>query len=178
MGLVIIFGQSGAGKDYTAKKFFSGHKIIKFTAPVKRAMELEFDLPESICDRTKDRERFVITKPGCYCGLTVSEALAASFEEAMVSGVGWGAQWRGRLPSLAADEVERFYLHGLTDFIFTDARIDLEVKVIVQSSRASGLSIEAWQLSKDFGGVKAADRYLAANIQLYEQLTGLKVKPL
>lgn len=174
MGIVVLLGHTGSGKDTIARERYQSHCNIKFTSIFKADFELRYGLAKGTCN-DPSLKREVIMSCGDYKGLTVQDAMFQAFSESMGSDLcSGGYRWKTKLVTECVDVMIVSYEQGLRDFVFTDCRKPAEASAIIMLSELLCLKLNVFHIKSLRGQIYPVDQYLSENVGKFRKHLGLK----
>lgn len=170
--ILLIVGNSNAGKDWVASNKFPEHKILKCSSSFKTEFEKDHFLKPGTCNDKKFRKE--VLQYGHFAGVTIQRAMVICCEQA-ISGKGYGAKF-GLITQLAIlNEIAE--LSKERELIcITDVRKVTELKILIPFSEVIHYSVKMVVVRSEFENPQPSDVSLETNIKLYESITGNTVE--
>lgn len=170
--ILLIVGNTNAGKDYIASTRFKNFTLVKCNAAFKAVFEEDhYLIPGSCEDRVRRGETLV---KGPLKGNTIQEGMVISYEQSL-SGCGYGSKF-ATLTILKTLEKLDTLAKSRTPVVITDLRKPSELKFIFEFSKLVDYNIRMLRVKSDAETPQRSDVSLMSNLSLFEYLAHKEVE--
>jgi hypothetical protein len=170
--LLLIVGNSNAGKDYIANSRFEDFTVVKITYVFKQQFELDHNLSHGSCNDKTRRQEIILEGP--LSGFSIQDAMVLAYQQSL-SNVGYGAKFSTSTILSTLTRIAELS-ETRTPVAITDMRKPSELRLLVEFARLINYDLRMIQVLSNQETQYASDRYLAKNKSLFESLVEKRVE--
>ena len=170
--LLLIVGNSGAGKDWVAANRFANFTLIKLNQPFKDQLEIDSGLEPGTCNDKSKREQ--ILNAGPFKGMALKEAMVMSYKQC-VNNWGYGAQFRTSTILKTLETLDKL-AKTRTPAAITDLRKPEELRFLLEFAKLINYNTRMLKVISPKEQALLSDDSLVDNVNYYEKATNKPVE--
>ncbi len=167
MEVLLLVGNSNAGKDYIAANRFKNFTLHKLNQAFKDQFERDHFLPEGTCNDKSRRTEIILEGP--LKNYTIQNAMVISYKQSL-NGCGYGAKF-ATLPILKTLEALDSYSKKRVPVVITDLRKLAELKFILEFCKLINYNVRMIHVHSNKETPYESDESLYDNMTFFERYT-------
>lgn len=167
MEVLLLVGNSNAGKDYIAEHRFKNFTLLKLNQPFKNQFEQDHFLQPGACNDKSRRAEIILKGP--LRNYAIQEAMVISYNQSL-KGCGYGAKFV-TLPILKTLEALDSYSKKRIPVVITDLRKLAELKFILEFCKLIDYNVRMIHVHSDKETPYESDESLYDNKAFFERYT-------
>lgn len=167
MEVLLLVGNSNAGKDYIAEHRFKNFTLLKLNQPFKNQFEQDHLLQQGTCNDKSLRAEIILRGP--LRNYTIQEAMVISYNQSL-NGCGYGAKF-ATLPILKTLEALDNYSKTRVPVVITDLRKLAELKFILEFCKLIDYNVRMVHVHSNKETPYESDESLYNNRTFFERYT-------
>ncbi len=170
--LLLIVGNSGAGKDWVAANRFANFTLVKLNQPFKDQLEIDSGLEPGTCNDKSKRGQILTMGP--FKDMPLRDAMVLSYTQC-IKNWGYGAQFRTSTILKTLETLDKL-AKTRTPAVITDLRKPEELRFLLEFAKLINYNIRMLKVVSPKEQPLLSDSSLEDNVNYYEKATNKPVE--